>query len=302
MVTIDKAILQTCKLTLDDDISKHAQWIIKNIYHQEFKDEYEQYLSRQYGIARLGHGGQHVSRTAIYGKILASFVFKTRCVQYRSIEELEYAIKQIKILQIVLLLHDSGREGDDEDLWDKDSAINCYKYLTKVLKLSKEEAIKWAERIVNKSFKKISKYKKLQVTKDKNGKEQFNWLEVDKSTQQQDDIFRDIIHDADVLDIMRTPKGENFDIKRLYIFDRCKRKNKKLEKLLQKIVESARQLIEKQDAINGKMTIDVINKKKTYENSKSCCKLFRFRKSTIKLLKQEKSNAFVSVKNEIIKI
>lgn len=286
MTIIDNKILQKCKLTLDDDIAKHAKWIIKNIYHKEFKNEKDNI--RKFGIARVAHGGQHISRTAIFGRILGALVFKKQCELCKeeilaqsydislcelmlslAIDKIKEYIKQLKILQVVLLLHDSGREGDDEDLWDQDSAINCYKYLTKVLQLDKDEAIKWAERVANKSFKKISKYKKLQVIKDKNDKEQFNWLEVNKSTQESDDIFRDIIHDADALDIMRTPKGKNFDVKRLYLYCKYKDENHTL-KLLKNISNDAKKLIKKQDIIFGFYNKSILNKKKTYENSEDC--------------------------------
>lgn len=75
----------------------------------------EQNSEQGHDIARIYHGIQHVSRTAMHAVILANL--------YRLFEDPEALIltqDQLKLVQIVLLFHDAAREdeAEAEARWD----------------------------------------------------------------------------------------------------------------------------------------------------------------------------------------
>lgn len=67
-----------------------------------------------YGI----HSRLHISRSIVFSEFMSRF-FKN---------ELNYNI-DIDIIRYAVSFHDSGRERNGIDLWEKDSAKNCFNYL-----------------------------------------------------------------------------------------------------------------------------------------------------------------------------
>jgi len=94
---------------------------------------------------RVYHGIAHVSRVAFYIPILIHF-YK------RYSPTISISPDDIKLLQLAALFHDSGREREEEDKWDLDSASFLYYYLTFTLKINKEKSREFAEAIANKDY------------------------------------------------------------------------------------------------------------------------------------------------------
>lgn len=114
----------------------------------------------KYGV----HGRLHISRAVLLSEFMARFYYNefNRDIEFTGIR---YAIA----------FHDSGRQGNGVDLWESDSAKNCYNYL-----LSKGDDDNYSDY--------VSQFI------EKNG-----WWDVDKQ----------IVQDADVLEIMRPCCGHN---------------------------------------------------------------------------------------------
>ena len=125
------------------------------------------------------HGPSHSIRVALWTRLFINL----RC-KYGDEDALALNDSDKKLLQITALFHDSGREGDGEDIWEEESSIKCYEYLTKEHSVDDSRAQLFADVILNK--------------------------DTDKR-----DILTDILHDADCLDIMRCRK--NFRIHELRV-------------------------------------------------------------------------------------
>ncbi len=124
-------------------IEVHANWIIKNIYHNPYtKDQ-----NNAPTIARFHHGGQHVSRVAAYIPVLNNFRHK---LKLSGVAE-PLCDDFLKKLQLVALLHDAGRDSDGEDIYELQSAAMCFLYLRNI-GLAENEALQFAELIINKDF------------------------------------------------------------------------------------------------------------------------------------------------------
>ncbi|NYO85813.1 hypothetical protein G4A66_28115, partial [Escherichia coli] len=114
--------LETNDLNLENDLGDHVRWAYDNIYRYSYQDSHQEST-----IARFHHGIQHVTRAANYACAFANLYRRHGNEEAQNLTETD-----IKLIQIALLFHDSAREGDDEDLWDHESAIFLYYYLTRV--------------------------------------------------------------------------------------------------------------------------------------------------------------------------
>ncbi|MEO8400474.1 MAG: SidE phosphodiesterase domain-containing protein [Gammaproteobacteria bacterium] len=144
-------------IRLEDPLEKHAKWASVNCYSVPFpktaeskvatkKAPEEQPEKKEDAIARVDHGIQHVARASkIYVPV---FVNLYRLFNHPQAEEL--TDENIKLIQIAILFHDAGREGEGKDEWDADSAIMLYCYLTRVLKVEPARAKIFAEAINSK--------------------------------------------------------------------------------------------------------------------------------------------------------
>ncbi|MFA6301756.1 MAG: SidE phosphodiesterase domain-containing protein [Legionella sp.] len=131
-------------LTLDSPIEAHFDWVAKKILLTAYKVQKPYY----YQLKRPIHGAQHAGRCALYMPIIANLLIK-----YGDKDAVKLSPRWLKLLQIAALFHDSGREADGEDKWEKDSATNLYFYLTTTLKLAHEDAKILAEALLNKDYK-----------------------------------------------------------------------------------------------------------------------------------------------------
>ncbi len=130
------------KIHLTDPIESHVAWAFEHIYSKPYKSY--QYSETSTTIARLHHGIQHVTRAAIYAPILANLYRR-----YGDLEALQLTNDDIHLIQISLLFHDSAREGDGEDKWDRESAALLGDYL-KNLKVQEKKAALLVEAVANK--------------------------------------------------------------------------------------------------------------------------------------------------------
>ena len=96
---------------LDSPIQCHLQWAAENIYLKPYPN-----ASGQEGIERYQHGALHVGRCAFYIPILANLYRKFGDPESLAINE-----KQMHLLQIAAIFHDSGREAEGIDKWDEDT-------------------------------------------------------------------------------------------------------------------------------------------------------------------------------------
>lgn len=119
-----------------------------------------------YGI----HGRRHISRSIIFSEFMSRFYTKElgKDIDFNAIR---YAVS----------FHDSGRQGNGIDVWEKDSANNCFKYLMDNSDYD-ETRCKYVSSLISKNLT--------------------------------NDINHNIVYDSDVLDIMRPCCGhgeiENF--------------------------------------------------------------------------------------------
>lgn len=180
---------------------KNSQLIIEAFYLQRMAgssyDEPEKKADVHDGvIERQVHGGMHAGRTQFYVKILHK-KFSELFPQFTHdvLQSLETTLgineKQLLTLtRYAALFHDSARKDEGQDLWNKESAQNCYEYFTKDAHLSPALA---------KVFLKACQYK------DKPEK-YFQYLmknAIDPKDIRAFDYIRKLIYLADCLDIMR---------------------------------------------------------------------------------------------------
>lgn len=162
-------------------IDEHAAFINRNIYLTPYKG----------GAKRLYHGGPHAAGAALGVVILANLYH-----HFKDSEEQALTKRQLFLLQIAALLHDSAREDDGVDRWDCESGENCYYYLTEVLRLEHDEACIYAEAIANKDADTTNKFYKLTLSHD-------NKIIWNEKEGQKKDFFDNLIHDTDCLEYLR---------------------------------------------------------------------------------------------------
>lgn len=165
------------------------------------QDIYNNYYSKPYpnGMRRTEHGMSHVVRAMIFGTIAYKLMCMSGLATFKS--------SDLKLIQIALLLHDSGRQGEGKDLWDKDSAQNIYDYLTKKLGVPSLQALDVAESMLNKDW-------------SEGGQENYQKLDGSVSTPEEvrkNQMLRLAIQFGDCIDIYRiVEKKFNWDCVHLY--------------------------------------------------------------------------------------
>ena len=191
------------KSTYIENVEKHA----KEIFSQSTlaKDRfYDTSLDEQGGMLRPIHGPLHASSVALYAIIFINLYKKFATKeddpnrQFFLPDNPNYITEDdLKLLQIVALLHDSKRPEDTGSNleWDIISAKCCEEYLINI-GVGKEKAMQFANIISNKE------------------------PPFDKSTEKYNFLAK-ILHDADALDIIRV-YSNNFDMRHLKFFqDYC---------------------------------------------------------------------------------
>lgn len=215
---------------LTDDISDHAYVAYETFYQHSYPAESK---SPIYNCNRPIHGLQHVGRVAAYVPILANLYRRYDDPEAKSLTE-----EDIKLLQITALFHDCAREGDGEDVWDEDSALFLYIYLTKTLGVAEGKAKLLAEAIANKDtgipLNKPPRF--LNITAFK--------FENCSSAMPARNIYQKILHDADCLDIRRV--RSTFAADYLDFYQTIASRNPKALKEMVRIIKEIQFLIEDQ--------------------------------------------------------
>ncbi len=138
-----------------------AQW---NLFIDEFsKKILPIYIKHESSFDVVGiHGCLHISRAIIFSEVMSRLY----------ISELNIDSKKIDIFAIrfAVSFHDSGRQGNGIDIWEKDSANLCNEYLLRNKEIT-DDYRKYISNLIEKKGK---------------------W-----------DSNKKIVHDADVLEIMR---------------------------------------------------------------------------------------------------
>ncbi|MDX1838346.1 hypothetical protein DIZ81_10850 [Legionella taurinensis] len=219
-------------LTLEHDLHEHVQWAYNYIYQYAYPTSYE-----ETPIARFHHGIQHVTRAANYARVFANLYRK-----YGDEEAQHLTENDIKLIQIALLFHDSAREGDNEDLWDHESAILLYYYLTRVLHVDRQTAKQVAEATANKDPSPEKGY--FELNEDEDGQLSWQFSQFEEGLFPPKTIYQKIIHDCDCLDIIRA--RNQYDANYLDFYKEIASQNElALEEMAELIIE-ARGLIHHQ--------------------------------------------------------
>lgn len=233
-----------------DSLSKVMQEIFSNTYLQPFdrdpdlklKDNEFEVVDAT--ICRVTHGATHAARVAAYVKIL--HVFRTHVYpQDASVLKTLFTATSlheshiIDLAQIVGCLHDAARRAEVTDRWDKQSGELCLIILRQLF-IDLDESVLLC-------FSKMIEHKD-----DPDG--YLDFLRSHCFSQDQIgawNYLRELIHDADCLDIMRVRK--NFDLTFLDIFKKVQHPVQ-FKSLLDLVIE-IRDLIHKQADMYKDLTI-----------------------------------------------
>ncbi|HAT8860174.1 TPA: hypothetical protein JBE16_13910 [Legionella pneumophila subsp. pneumophila] len=250
--------LETNNLNLENNLGDHVRWAYDNIYSYSYPNSHQ-----ESAIARFHHGIQHVTRAASYAPVFANLYRRHGNEEAQNLTETD-----IKLIQIALLFHDSAREGDDEDLWDHESAIFLYYYLTRILHIDAETARFVAEATANKDPSPENGY--FQLLENEYGELIWQFSKYEEGQFPAKNIYQKIIHDCDCLDIIRA--RNQYDATYLDFYkDIASKDNVALEEIAELIIE-ARGLIHTQ----GDSHISKKEEIKTgYENEEAHIRIIR---------------------------
>jgi ankyrin repeat protein len=226
-------------LTLDSDLSEHVRWAFENIYSIPYPGFEEEEKARKNMMARFIHGIMHVTRVAIYAPVFANLYRK-----HGDAEALKLTPEDLKLIQIAALLHDAARESEAADLWDHESGMLIYLYLTRILKADPEKAKMIAAAMANKDSKK-SGYFEFYENPEKN-EVGYIFHQAVNGEPQKKNIYQKIIHDADSLDIIRARPAFDANYLDFYKDVACQPENKTAFAEMSQLRSEARCLIEMQ--------------------------------------------------------
>lgn len=184
---LDSEAFQHAAIRLSDPIEKHAAWIFQHIYAKPYTAQ----AKHTSGIARFHHGMQHICRVAIYIPVFANLYRK-----YDVKEAYELTDNDIKLLQIAALFHDAGREDDNVDYWDHDSAALACFYLANMDDVPEDKFLQIAMAIANKDIN--EKFYQF-ISCKKNSSIEYKLLPKNP----QKNMLQQILANADCLDIIR---------------------------------------------------------------------------------------------------
>jgi|GEM_PF-2442181 len=237
--------------TIHAKIEDHAQWIIENHYHKPYPA-----APAVDGINRYVHGAQHISRAALFVSVWLNI--------YRSLGHeaaLNLTEEDHKLLQIAALFHDSARQDENEDFWDRDSALNCYNYLIS-LGVEPVKAKNIAEAAANKDVPQNGDYYVLDIQSMPP-----SWQ---LTTRKEKNIWQSLLQNADCLEILRARdifQATYLDFYQQYVMQPNGEVNQTVLTTLAQVICEARALIYHQGDL-FRMT-DSETKKK-YEFAENC--------------------------------
>lgn len=237
--------------SFNNPIEVHAKWAFEQIYSKPYQ---EKATTPANTLPRLHHGIEHVGSAAIYVPVFANL--------YRRFgypDALSLTDEDIKLIQIAVLFHDSGRVNDDKDDTDRDSGLILYDYLINT-GVSTAKAHQMAEAVANKDAD--DGYYWNLVNKG-------NVLTWEKGPGKAKSIAQILIHDTDCIDIIRA--RDMFEATYLDFCQRIAMKdntiaNQQAFDEMALLICEVRHLID----IRGDTRNNVIHKKKlTYQNDKA---------------------------------
>ena len=206
----EKAVINSMQM----DFYRNSQTIINSFYLQRLrgpsinKAPERKVHTRDGVIERQVHGAMHAGRVQFYVKILHErlkelFPGYTRYVLKTLANELGLDETQVlTLIRYTALFHDSAREGESNDIWNSQSAKNCYNYFTKIMKLSPTLAEVFTKAAEEKDSRK--KYREYLQSK-----------RIEKSKISAFDHIRKLIRLSDCMDIMRcTPQFKFSEVSR----------------------------------------------------------------------------------------
>lgn len=213
-------------IQINSTIEDHVRAAYELIYRHPYKG-----TTRSESQPREFHGIAHVSRVAFYITVFYGLYKSCELVETKLTDE------EIKLVQIAGIFHDSAREGDGVDLWDRDSAELLYYYLTTVLSINPDKAAPFCEAIANKDYKPLNGYYRLVIN---NETCVIKWV-LDSKYNLAPTIYQRLLHDADCLDIIRArPK---FDPTYLHFYQLSAKNNPDGRRRMVKLMQEARSLI-----------------------------------------------------------
>lgn len=202
--TVENEILPYYKIPYErfpsyTDPSSGKKIIIKDPVYSLKNNKYSEYLKlyiQRKIPARFSHGVLHASRTLLWSYLIDKI--------YSTTPSLKYFHERKWITFLSAAAHDISRRNDGEDFWENESGNWLYHFLLKRLKLSPKIARKYQLSILNKDS---SSYKSIE---------------------------KSIIHDADVIEIIRELEffDEPFRREELEIFHNPHIEKALLEKFL----------------------------------------------------------------------
>lgn len=169
------------------NINNITEEVISKYYHTTYPNKT---IFPNYHIPRFCHGAMHAVRSAILVKMMANIY--NNCMPPAKDDygnDIRFCENEIEKMQIVALLHDSGRmdEGPDKKEWEEQSAKNCAEIFRAYF--PSEDCRVFSNAIITKDNEQKSKY-----------------AELLKAT--------------DSLEVIRDRKPENYDVK---LFDLYKK-------------------------------------------------------------------------------
>lgn len=186
-------------------------------------------------ICRVTHGAMHAARVAAYVKALHLFRSKLIAQDQHILEPLQASgtldtTQMIHLTQLVGCLHDAARRAEVADRWDKESSSLCESWLKR---LFEELDPAW-----RRCFSLMIEFKD-----DTAGYNLFLRSEGWSAEQIAAwNYLKELVHDADCLDIMRVKK--NFDVQYLDVYRYAQ--DPSISSCLFELVNQIRELIHKQ--------------------------------------------------------
>lgn len=180
-----------------------GQHILEQYYLKQFKpyvsdrhQDSKHFEVKSHKIPRVTHGAMHASRVMLYVKVIHFFRLKQH--DPMAIRLTDFALSQnitltalIHLTQFAALFHDSARLDEGSDRWDKESSMYCLKFLTSTVPKLQQNLVRLIANTI--AFK-----------DDEQGFLSAGLsLGFTETQMNQADYLRQLIHDADCLDIMR---------------------------------------------------------------------------------------------------
>lgn len=159
--TFSKSAQDPDRPKVGDPMEVHAAWLWNHILQFDYpvseSSSYARFFTMKpvdEGVKKFPrpyHGMPHACFVSLMQQVFISLLsipdFQNDLYAL-SAAELQYP----QLLPILGLFHDSGREADEADKWELDSAVFAYQYLHEVLGVAKETARTLAEMILNKDY------------------------------------------------------------------------------------------------------------------------------------------------------